>query len=100
MNNDQLDRQIEELERLLHRDDPSWSKRFRELERGSTRNDVTVFSLLAISALLLGIGVANLSLVAFLTGAAAFVASFVVDHLHERRLHDPSGGDTKESTWQ
>ena len=100
MNNDQLDRQIEELERFLHRDDPSLSKRFRQLERESTRNDVTVFSLLAISAVLLGIGVANLSLVAFCTGAAAFVASFLVDHLHQRKLDEPSRGETKESTWQ
>ena len=89
MNNDQLDRQIEEFERFLDREDPSLSKRFEQLERGRARNVVSVSSLLVISAVLLGIGVANLSLAVFAVGTAAFVAAFFVDHYHQRKFDEP-----------
>lgn len=100
MNIDQLDQQIDEFEQALHREDPSLSKRLRKLERGSTRNDLTVFSLLVISAVLFWIGLANQSPVAFAIGAAAFVASFLVDSLHERTLDEPSRGGTNDSAWR
>ena len=90
MNNDNLDRQIEELERFLNREDPSLSKRFIELERASTRNVVSVASLLVISVVLLGIGLATLSFVAFGSGTVAFIGSFIVDGLHHRRLRNQS----------
>lgn len=86
MNNDNLDRQIEELERFLEREDPLLSKRFIELDRASTRNVVSVASLLVVSVVLLGIGITTLSLVAFGSGTVAFIASFVVDGFYHRRL--------------
>jgi hypothetical protein len=71
-NKDKIDRQIEELERFLDREDPSLSTRFSQPERGSTRN---VVSLVVISVVLLAIGLATLSVVAFGIGAPAWSTS-------------------------
>ena len=89
MNNDQLDRQIDEIdeiERSLRRDDPSFARRLRKLDQPDKRHDTVVFSLLAASAVLLAVGVATLSPSAWLAGACAYFSSFVVDTRHERRL--------------
>jgi hypothetical protein len=86
VNNNELDRQIDELERFLAREDPSLSEQFNKLERESAQNAVSVFSLLVASVVLLGIGLATMSLVAFGSGVAAFVASFLVDGVYQRSL--------------
>lgn len=100
MNNDQLVRQIDELEQALLSDDPSLSKRFRKLQHDNTRNDVAVFSLLAISAVLLAAGLATLSLTASCVGVAAYLASFLIDNRHERRLRGSFRNETKDTTWR
>jgi hypothetical protein len=89
MNNDQLDPQIDEIdeiERVLLRDDPALARRLRKLDQTDMRHDAVVFSLLAASALLLAVGVATLSPAAWLAGACAYFSSFAVDIGHERKL--------------
>jgi hypothetical protein len=93
MNNDQLARQIDELERALAHEDPSLAHRFKKLQHANTRNDVAVFSLLAISAVLLAIALTTLSAVAGLGGVTAYLASFLVDTRYQRRLSGPSNRD-------
>jgi hypothetical protein len=87
-----LAREIDELEQNLRREDPGLVKQFRELDRARTRNEVTVFSLLAVSAVLLAIALAVRSPVAGLGGVGAYLASFVVDRRHQRTLRRTSSG--------
>jgi hypothetical protein len=100
MNTDQLAQQIDELERALQQEDPSLARRFEKLQRTNTRNDAAVFSLLAISAVLLAIALATPSAVAGLGGVAAYLASFLVDTRHQRRLSAPANQDWQPTSWQ
>jgi Protein of unknown function (DUF3040) len=86
MDNDQLVRKIDELERALRRDDPSLSKRLNQLQRRDKWNDVAVFSLLTLSAVLLATALATLSPAAGGAGVVAYLASFLVDRRHQRQL--------------
>jgi hypothetical protein len=90
MNTNQLAQQIDEVERALEQQDPALAKRFEKLQRADTRNDVAVFSLLAVSVVLLGVFWATLSVAAGIGGVAAFLASFLVDTRHQRRLKAPN----------
>jgi hypothetical protein len=90
MDNDQLVRKIDELERALRRDDPSLSKRLNQLQRRDKWNDVAVFSLLTLSAVLLATAVATRSPAAGGAGVVAYLASFLVDQRHQRQLTGPS----------
>lgn len=98
MNEDQVRRAIEELERgltqeaieevehgLAH-DDPAFVKRTRALRRAEIRSVLTVFLLLAVGALLLTVGVATFSWIAWSAGLLAFLASFVVNECHKHFL--------------
>jgi hypothetical protein len=86
MNSNLLTRQLDEIESTLRREDPALARRFKKLQRADTRNDVAVFSLLTISAVLLGAFWATFSAAAGLGGVAAYLASFVVDSHHQRQL--------------
>jgi hypothetical protein len=100
MKNIQLDRQIDEIdeiERTLLRDDPSFAIRLRKLDQTHKRHDTVVFSLLAATALLLAVGVATLSPVAWLAGACAYFSSFAVDIRHERKLQQLVHVETTKS---
>jgi hypothetical protein len=97
MKNEQLDRQIDELERALRHEDPALSKRFDRLQRNSMRNDIVVFSLLAVSAVLLAVGFATLSPFAWAAGAAGYIGSFAVDSRHERGLRGPQPSPVRSS---
>jgi len=90
MDNDQLVRKIDELERALRRDGPELSKRLNQLQRRDKWNDVTVFSLLTLSAVLLATALATLSPAAGGAGVVSYLASFLVDQRHQRRLAGPS----------
>jgi hypothetical protein len=90
MNSDLLTRQFDDIESTLRREDPALARRFKKLQRADTRNDVAVFSLLTISAVLLGAFWATLSVAVGLGGVAAYLASFVVDTRHRQRLTRPS----------
>jgi hypothetical protein len=84
--NDQLARQIDELEQELRRDDPSPAQQFNKLRRARTRVDITVFSLLAVAAVLLAISLATTSPIAGFAGIVAYVAAFGVYNQHLRKL--------------
>lgn len=86
MTNDRVDREIEAIERFLHDDDPALWRRFHDLQRADFRSSVTVFALLALGAVLLVVGLANLSFAAIVTGGVAFAAASLVDHMYRRQL--------------
>jgi hypothetical protein len=100
---DQLARRINELEQSLQRDDPSLAKELRKLEQRDNRNAVAVFSLLVISAGLLATSFATTSttaLAAWVGAGTAYLASFLVDHRHQRKLRQPSPPMTTAAPWQ
>ena len=85
MTNDLLERQIDEIERAVLHDDPSFAMRFR-LEAPDTGHETLVFLLLAADALLLAVGLTTLAPAAWFAGSAAFIASSVVDARHQRKF--------------
>ena len=87
---DQLARQIDELEQNLRRDDPALAQQFNMLDRAHRRIEVTVFSLLAAAVVLLAIALATTSPVAGLCGIVAYVAAFGVYNHDLRKLGRPS----------
>jgi hypothetical protein len=98
--NDQLARQIDELEQNLRRDDPALAQQFNKLQRAHTRNEVTVFSLLAAAAVLLAIALAATSPVAGFGGIVAYVAAFGVYDRHLRKLGRPSTPHRRRAPWR
>jgi hypothetical protein len=78
---DDVDEQFEVLARSL-KVDLGWDK----LQRRQRRNDIVVFGLLVLSVLLLAGGLATPRLLLWLTGAGAFMASFLVDARYRRWL--------------
>jgi Protein of unknown function (DUF3040) len=98
MNDDQVSRRIEELERALAQDaiekvehdlacdDPAFTKRFRALHRAEIATVLTVFVLLAAGAVLLTVGFATRSWPTWIAGVLAFLASFAVDEHHKHAL--------------
>lgn len=102
MNDDQVSRRIEELERALTHgtieeveqgvahDDPAFTKRFRALHRAEIATVVTVFVLLALGTMLLAVGLATFSWPTWIAGVLSFVASFAVDEHHKRTLRRTS----------
>jgi hypothetical protein len=100
MKNDPLARQINQIERAMRQEDPSLAKRFEKLQRTNRRNDIAVFSLLTISAVLLATAFATLSAVAGLGGVAAYLASFLVDNRHQSKLTALSQDESTRTRWQ
>jgi hypothetical protein len=98
--NDQLARQIDELEQNLRRDDPSLAQQFNKLQRARTRIDIAVFSLLAAAAVLLAVALATTSPVAGFGGIVAYVAAFGVYNQHLRKLDRPSATDRRRARWR
>ena len=97
---DQIARQIDELEQNLRRDDPTLTAQFSGRQRAHTRNEVAVFLLLVVAVVLLATALATTSAVAFLGGVAAYLASFAVYHRHLRRLGRPSTPHRRRAPWQ
>ncbi len=80
-----IDEQFEVLARSL-KVDLAMTRGWDRLQRRRRRNDVVVFGLLVLSVLLLAGGLATPRLVWWLTGAGAFIASFLVDARYRRWL--------------
>ena len=91
---DDVDEQFEVLARSL-KVDLGWDK----LERRQRRNDIVVFGLLVLSVLLLAGGLARPRLLLWLTGAAALMASFLVDARYRRRV-ERRPRESSVTTWQ
>ena len=100
ISNDQLARQIDELEQNLRRDDPALAQQFSKLQRAHRRIEVAVFSLLAAAVVLLAIALATTSPVAGLGGIVAYVAAFGVYDRHLRKLGRPSTPHRRRAPWR
>lgn len=83
MDTEQVNDEIDEIERALRAGDPELDKRLRRLQRREAVHVVSVFALLAVGAVLLVVGLAILSPVAWCVGVAAYLAAFVVDRHFE-----------------
>ena len=83
MNADPLDRRIEEIERELLRNEPRLGKPFTKLDPVNRRHEATVDTLLVSSFLFLMIGLATMSIIAWLAGAVSLIASFSIDIRHD-----------------
>lgn len=84
MNDEQVGRVIDDLERTLVVDDPVFVRHFHKVYRCEAINVVVVSSLLAVGAVLLAVGLATAALIPCAIGVAAFVGAVVVDERHKR----------------
>ena len=91
-NNDLLRRQIEDVELAFRREDPSFVRRFRRLQRSETLRVLTVFSFIAVGAVLMTVGLATSSVVATSLGIAAMLTGCLVEIRHRRVLRRWSRG--------
>jgi hypothetical protein len=85
MNDEQIGRAIDELERALVVDDPGFVQRIRHVHRRETAHVVAVFVLLGAGMVLLTAGLASTAVVPWALGLASFVLAVVVDEVHKRR---------------
>jgi Protein of unknown function (DUF3040) len=81
---DHVSRAIEEIERALRAEDPSFMRRSRDLDQRPAITVVAVLSLLAASAVLLSVGLATASAAPWYVGVVAYGASFLVDQRFKR----------------
>jgi hypothetical protein len=82
------DRQIVEIRRISSRPGPAVGDLTPELPRLPRRHDPTVAVLLVSSVVFLVVGVATMSIVAWLAGVVSLVTAFTVDTRHERELRE------------
>lgn len=82
------DRQIADIRRISSRPAPAVGVLTPELPCVRRRHDPTVALLLVSSVVFLVVGVATVSIVAWLAGVVSLVAALSVDTRHERELRD------------
>ena len=85
MNDEQVGRAIDELERALVIDDPGFVHRIRNVQRLETVHVAAVFVLLAAGVVLLTVGLASTAVVPWALGLASLLLAVVVDEVHKRR---------------
>jgi hypothetical protein len=85
MNDEQVGRAIDELERALAIDDPGFVQRVRNVRRRETAHDLAVFVLLAAGVVLLTAGLASRAVLPWVLGLVAFLLAVAVDEIHKRR---------------
>jgi hypothetical protein len=83
MNDEQVSRAIDEIERTLQQEDPAFVKRLRAVRRGEIGTVVAVVLLLVSGAVLLTVGLATLSWLAWCSGMIALLTSVLVDEHHK-----------------
>ena len=93
-NDDPLRRQIDEIERALWREDPTFLLQVRRLQRVDTAYVLTVFALLAAGSVLVTIGAATSSLAAGCVGVIAMVAACLIDRRRQHALSRSPRDDT------
>jgi hypothetical protein len=74
---------IDEVERGLHNDDADFVRRMHTIRRAEITSEIAIFVLLAVGAVLLTVGFATLLWPAWVAGTLVFLASFAVDHYHQ-----------------
>lgn len=80
-----VDHALHHIEVGLVHDDPEFVRRMRRLERAENVHALTVFALLAASAVLLLVGLATQTRWLW-GGHLALIAAFGVDHRHRHKL--------------
>jgi hypothetical protein len=86
MNDDQVSRALDEIERSLCQDDPAFERRLRAVRRSEIGTVLTVALLLVSGAVLLTVGLATLSWMAWGAGLIALLTSVLVDEHHKHAL--------------
>jgi hypothetical protein len=86
MNDDQVSRALDEIERSLCQDDPAFERRLRAVRRAEIGTVLTVALLLVSGAVLLTVGLATLSWMAWGGGLIALLTSVLVDEHHKHAL--------------
>ena len=86
MNDDQVSRALDEIERSLCQDDPALERRLRAFRRAEIGTVLTVALLLVSGAVLLTVGLATLSWMAWGAGLIALLTSVLVDEHHKHAL--------------
>lgn len=86
MDDDQISSAIEEIEQRLIHDDPDFTRRFRTLPRAEIATVVTVIVLLASGVVLLTVGLATPSWLAWCAGLLTLFLSALVDEHHKHAL--------------
>lgn len=81
MSIEHADHEIKQIERRLLVDDPQFVRHMRNLRRREAAHTIIVFVCLAAGAVLFTIGLATLSTVAWLLGAASLMTAVVADSL-------------------
>jgi hypothetical protein len=84
----QLDGQSHEIEQVLCCAVAPSTRRFETLDRTDSRHDALVALLLAASAPFLAIGLATMSLSAWLVGVSACIAALSIEGRRERHLRE------------
>lgn len=80
-----LDQSLHHIEVGLVHDDPEFVRRMRRLEGAENVHALTVFALLAASAILLVVGLATQTRWLW-GGHLALIAAFGIDYRHQHRL--------------
>jgi hypothetical protein len=75
MSNDQVSRALGEIERALESDDPAFMRRVQAMARAEKATAIAVVTFLAGGAVLLAVGLATLSWVAWCAGAISLLAA-------------------------
>ncbi|HMG41913.1 MAG TPA: DUF3040 domain-containing protein [Acidimicrobiales bacterium] len=83
---DDLGKEIEQIEQCLDADDPAFLRRFDAVCRADLANVIIVFTLLAVGVVCLTVGLATTSWPAWALGLIAFAACFAVDGHHKQTL--------------
>jgi hypothetical protein len=91
ISNEQVSRAIDEIEQALESDDPALVRRVQALRRAERATAITVVTLLAGGAVLLTMGLATLSWIAWCAGAIALLAAAAVDERQKRVLQRTPG---------
>ncbi|MFP5489037.1 MAG: DUF3040 domain-containing protein [Acidimicrobiia bacterium] len=79
MDDEQVNRQIDEIERHLRIEDPALIRRVERRRPREFAQVIAVFALLASSAVFLTAGLATVSPVVYCAGVVSFLAAFVAD---------------------
>lgn len=86
MSDDQVNHVIDELEEALQSEDPAFVRRFHGIRRADAATAIVMVTLLASGAVLMAVGLATLSWIAWCAGAVALLAAVAVDGHHKRVL--------------
>jgi hypothetical protein len=86
MNDEQVRRALDEIEQTLCQEDPAFVRRVKAMRRAEIGTVFTVAFLLVTGAVLLTVGLATLSWMAWGGGLLALLTSVLVDEHHKHAV--------------